>query len=82
MIEFSEQPGDVVRFEGPIGSTPPRYDVGERVAVRYPPGDPSAAVLDEFWALWFFPMLAAMIGTPFAVAGGVLFVLHRRTRRF
>lgn len=78
VIEFSPRAGDVVRFESPIGSTPPRYDIGEGVAVIYPPGDPSVAVLDDFWALWFFPMLAAMIGAPFAVAGGVL---SRRARR-
>lgn len=81
VVQFSPPGGSPVQFESLIGSSPPRYAIGDRVGVRYAPDDPSDAVIVAFWELWFFPMLAALIGGPFAVVGGVLYVVSRVSGR-
>jgi hypothetical protein len=37
---------DGAQFTSPVGSRPPSYEVGQRVYVRHPPGQPAAGEID------------------------------------
>src|SRR4051812_34988286 len=41
-----------VTITGSVGSSPPAYRVGQRVAVRYPPGRPGSAKIADFQNLY------------------------------
>ena len=68
-IRFSTAAGQTVSY--PQGGLIFGYHPGDRVRVRYLPTDPGkAACLDVFGALWFAPMLLAVLG--------ILFILFSR----
>jgi hypothetical protein len=70
----------VVRFQPPgeppreilskVASSPPAYEVGERVTVFYDPQDPDEARLGGMLDLWFLPALFGGLSVPF---GGIAF---------
>jgi hypothetical protein len=78
VVQFAPNGGAPVRFESEIGSSPPAFQVGEYVEVLYAPGNPSDALIDSFFQIWFFQALAAFIATPFALTGLGLFLASRR----
>ena len=45
VVRFETQAGDTVTFTTIQSSSPPAYDVGERVTVIYPPEDPENAII-------------------------------------
>ena len=55
--------GITVTLIGSVGSNPPGYRVGQKVAVRYPPGKPGAAVLADFENLHLFNVACLGFGT-------------------
>src|SRR5262249_40347686 len=44
--------GVTVTITGLVGSNPPAYKVGQRMAVRYPPGRPDLAKIADFQQLY------------------------------
>jgi hypothetical protein len=83
VVEFTTADGEVVRFRGTWGSNPPSFHVGERVGVRYRPGDAPGARIDTFWQLWGLATFLALFALPFAGIGvGLrLFARHRAKLR-
>jgi hypothetical protein len=81
VVEFTPPGRPLVRFTGSLGSEPPAFHVGERVAVRYDPNDPQDAGIDMYWQTWFVPTLFAILAAPFLLAGVVFGVLVLRARR-
>jgi hypothetical protein len=74
--------GEVHRLEGSYSSNVLMYEVGERVTVRYEPGNPGEARIDGWLGTWLLPTILGGIGVVFgAVGGGFLLVRLRRRRR-
>lgn len=44
------------------GSYPPRYAVGQAIALRYDRTRPSDVKIDSIWELWSFPLWSAIMG--------------------
>lgn len=81
VVEFTPPGHPPVRFTAWVGSQPPAYHVGERVAVRYDPDDPRDAGIDTYWQTWFVSTFLGIFAAPFLLAGSVFGVLVLRARR-
>jgi hypothetical protein len=74
VVEFTTRDGGrdgarSVRFSDGIGSFPPDYEIGDRVAVLYDPDNPQDARIHSWKRLWFAPALIMGIGALPIVAG-------------
>ncbi|MES2764936.1 MAG: DUF3592 domain-containing protein [Bacteroidota bacterium] len=79
LIRFKTAEGKVIEFEGLHRSNPPIYDIGERVQVRYLPGDPESART----ASWEWLMPSILWGITIAItAGAMLMGAFKRTEPF
>jgi hypothetical protein len=45
-----------------VGSSPPAYEVGERVTILYDPTSPKEAKINSFGELWLWPLLLGILG--------------------
>jgi hypothetical protein len=76
IIRFTTASGADVEFAHGFVSTPPAYDVGARVVVRFEPGVPQSARIASAVSLWFIPGLIGGLGAVFGVVALVLIVLY------
>jgi hypothetical protein len=60
-----------ITFEHDTGSSSPAYHRGERVTVLYAPYDPREAIIDAGWMNWFGSGMMILLGTIFALVGGL-----------
>ena len=58
IVEF-EVDGQTYTFEDDTASSPPKYEIGESVIIRYDRTNPDIAQIDSVAPLWLFPSLAA-----------------------
>lgn len=58
-----ETTGERFEFQSSFGTSATTERIGRKVPVRYLPDDHSAAEIDGFLPMWFFPLGAAVIGT-------------------
>jgi hypothetical protein len=72
VVEYQAGEGEPRTFTDGMGSSPPAFDVGERVTVLYDPARPTDARIRATFSLWGVPMIVGGIGAVFAVLGGVL----------
>ena len=77
VVRFTDAAGRPVVFESARGGSPPRYRPGDRVEVRYPPGDPAAARLASS-GQWTPPLLLATLA---AVLAGTALLTRRLTQK-
>lgn len=56
IVEY-EVNGRRYTIDGGIASSPPAYDVGERVEVLYDKADPSTAQINKWSERWLFPIM-------------------------
>src|SRR5262245_34712249 len=83
IVRFTTATGATIEFAHGLATTPPAYDVGERVPVRYDPAAPDTARIASAFGLWFLPGLFGGLGVIFGAVSLVLVVLyshHTRTR--
>ena len=81
-VEFRPAGGDrTVRFTVAWSTSPPAYEVGETVPVRYPPADPSDAVIDAHFALWWPGYVLGGIGLLYCALGLAAGVVSWKTAR-
>lgn len=80
-VEFSTPNGERVEFRGGVCSSPPAYDVGERVEVLYPPASPASARLDGFSENWFASLVLGGIGSVFLLIGSAFVLPPLLSRR-
>ncbi len=64
--------GERVRFKDSMSSSPPAYDVGERVEVLHDREDPSNALIDRFWSRHLAAVILGGLGSVFFLVGLVL----------
>lgn len=67
--------GKTLTITGDIGHNPPTYQVGQRVAVRYPPGKPGSAIIADFQHLYLMELGLIVIGGAGVGAALLLLVL-------
>ncbi|MBI5508352.1 MAG: DUF3592 domain-containing protein [Deltaproteobacteria bacterium] len=79
VVRFSLPNGDEVQIVGDVRSTPPAYEVGEKVDVLYDPAAPRQARIDSILEMWFIPLLLGALGLVFAAIGlaFLLWLLYR-----
>jgi hypothetical protein len=80
VVEFTTADGRRLSFQDNTGSSPPAYEVGERVPVAYDPDNPSHARLatsETYLASW----ILGGLGLLFTAFGVGLFVVWWRTAR-
>ncbi|WP_433492804.1 DUF3592 domain-containing protein [Nocardia grenadensis] len=71
VIEFTTTAGETVRADGGSAASSRYTDLGDRVPVRYDPGDPGHAKVDEtflFLHLTYLPLIFAALGAAALVA--------------
>ena len=73
VIDFTAADGQQVRFTGSVASSPPKYQPGQVVTVKYSPTNPQKAKLPGIFGMWFLPLLFGTMGIGFA-GGGVLWL--------
>ena len=81
VVEFVDPDGATHRIVGSVSSDPPAFDLGERVGVRYRPGQPAEARIDGLLESWFGPILLGGLGTVFTALGAGFLVAQIRKRR-
>jgi len=81
VVEFVDQDGATHRIVGSVSSNPPAFDLGERVTVRYRPGEPAQARIDSFLESGFLPILLGGMGTVFSSIGAGFLIWEVRKRR-
>jgi len=74
VFEFRTAEGVVQRAESLQGSGFQGFEVGEAVAVRYDPGNPSRAEVDSFAVLWGLALLRLGFGAVFLLMGTVALI--------
>ena len=85
VVMFEAASGASVSFTSSFSSSPPAYDVGEKVDVLYSPDNPNEARINGFGSLWLGPIIMGGIGALFAAIGfGILFAsrLNKRKREW
>jgi len=75
VVEFETANGESVQFESNVGSRPPAFQPGESVTVLYHPENVNQAMIDSFWNLWLFSLIAGVNGSVFFSIGVFLLYL-------
>ncbi|MBC8144587.1 MAG: DUF3592 domain-containing protein [bacterium] len=81
VIQYQTSSGETTTFQSNSGSSPPAFEVGERVTVLYDPAQPADASIDSFWQLYALPAIFGIIGLVFFAVGGGMFIAHMLNRR-
>ncbi len=68
-VRFVDETGRVIEFVSRAGSNPPAYNIGERVEVLYPAGQPRRAVIRGVFSLWGFAMIGGGLGLVCTIIG-------------
>lgn len=72
VFSFVDRAGASHVIHSKLGSSHPRYAVGDAVEVLYPADDPEQARLNSFFTVWMWPVIFAGIGLILTIAGIVL----------
>lgn len=70
VVEFETADNRTIIAVCKVGSTPPRYKVGDSVTVLYRAASPQDISLDEPFQLWFLSWLLGGLGSLFLIVGG------------
>jgi hypothetical protein len=71
-VKYTTVEGLEQEFTERMGTSPPGFDVGESVKVKYDPKDAGKARIDKASRLWFVPVLLCSSGALFLLIGGFL----------
>ncbi len=67
-----------ITFTATFSSTNEPYNVGDKVKVLFNPETPTAARVNSFFSLWYFPVFLLVSGGVLLLVGGGLLLLARR----
>lgn len=74
LVRFETSDGEVVEVTAKSSSSPPLYDLGEKVTVYYQSYDPEGAQISGFFSMWWIHFLLGGIGTLFVLVGAVFMI--------
>lgn len=74
VVEFFLE-GNRHEFQSWLSTSPPQFDVGDKVTVLYDPNDPRRAGIESFVTLWLFPTIFGGIGVVMLVVATVILVV-------
>ncbi|GDY10914.1 MAG: DUF3592 domain-containing protein [Planctomycetota bacterium] len=75
VVEFFVE-GTRHEFQSWLFTSPPQFDVGDKVSVLYDPRDPQRCRIESFVTLWLFPTIFGGIGAVMLVVSGTLLGLR------
>jgi hypothetical protein len=75
VVEFKTSNGKIRQFTSGVSSAPPSHRVGDSVPVVYDARSPEKAEINNFFSLWFVPVLLGGMGSVFSIVGVTLFAL-------
>ncbi|MCR4031309.1 MULTISPECIES: DUF3592 domain-containing protein [Flavobacterium] len=75
VFSFTTKTGQTIMHHSSVSSSPPSYDVGEKVEVFYDPENPNKAEIKGFVSLWLGVLILGVVGTVFFLIGslGIVF---------
>lgn len=62
IVRFQASTRDSITFRSSVGATPPAYDIGESVPVRYERSNPTNAFIVGFVEQWLIILVVAVLG--------------------
>ena len=69
VFEFKDRSDRVITFESEISSSPPSYQIGEKVDILYDPEDDDRKIV-SFWGLYRWSIILMCIASPLLIIGG------------
>jgi len=72
LVRFTAPSGEIIEFAPSSSSSPPGYEVGEKVDVFFDPNDPQDAMLDGFFSLWGGALITGGLGLVFLLMTAML----------
>jgi len=72
VFSFIDRSGTSHTVRARLGSSHPRYEVGDAVEVLYPADDPDQARLNNFLMVWMWPIVFAGTGLILMIVGVLL----------
>ncbi len=76
-VTFTTPMGETRAFTSKVGTFPPRYHVGQQVAVVYDPDNPQHANIVSFMDLWFMPLFCGGFSSLFLLVGLILVLVNK-----
>ncbi|WP_422858083.1 DUF3592 domain-containing protein [Flagellimonas sp. S174] len=70
VFEFKDRQKNTHSYTSKISSSPPAYDVGEKVKIVYSPKDKQNVKTISFWGLYRGMVILAMVASPLLIIGG------------
>ncbi|AZQ59830.1 DUF3592 domain-containing protein [Maribacter sp. MJ134] len=70
VFEFTDRSQNKQTFKSGISSSPPAYEIGEKVQLIYDRTNPKKARTVSFWGLYRWSVILLMIAAPFLIIGG------------
>ncbi|MCM0080862.1 DUF3592 domain-containing protein [Geomonas sp. Red32] len=80
-VAFRAPSGRLIRFRSQLSTNRITNKTGERVPVKYDPGNPHHAEIDSFLPMWGLPIILLAIGIAFTWGGSTMVVRQRRARQ-
>ncbi|MEO6095601.1 MAG: DUF3592 domain-containing protein [Fibrobacteria bacterium] len=81
VVEYSGMDGTLHRFTAGVSSSPPSFEVGERVSVLVSK-DGTKPSIDNFGQLWFLPLFLGGFAFVFGGIGGGMMTFRIKKRKF
>jgi hypothetical protein len=75
-IEFQTDQGQVIRFQGRVGTPFEAQKVGQQVSVLYDPSHPEDAVVHSFVELWLPGLIFLTVGLTWIGVAAILMLLR------
>ena len=70
IFQFQNRSQELVNFTGLVKSSPPTYDIGEKVNIVYNTRNPQDVKIISFWGLYAASVILLMVASPLIVLGG------------
>ena len=74
VVQYTTQSGQMVQFQESVGSSPPRFQPGQTVPVRYIPSDPQRARIPGWFSSWFLTGFFLLFAVTFGGVGAWQFL--------